>query len=101
MISKTQAMEIEQKILKVYKFFWKCKSIEEVIRVTGISRSSVQRYLTNNRARELVGNEIFEQARKRLTEMNLEGKRRGGINYSNNNVPLRDEQGHFKGSKRK
>jgi len=101
MISNAQAIEIDQKILKVHKAFWQCKSIDEVSKVTRIPRSSVQRYLTNDRARELVGNKNVERAIIRLAEMNLEGKRKGGINYSNNNVPLRDEQGHFKGSKRK
>ena len=92
-------------ILVVNTFLEGDYTIEEVSKITGISSSSVQRYLNNvdyicecfpSNAKE-----IISKIKDKLDKNKIEGLSRGGINYSKNNECTKDELGHFTGSKRK
>ncbi len=101
MLSKVQATVIEKNVRKVHDAFLECGSIEGVVKSTGIPRSSVQRYLTCPLASSLYGAEYVKRVKKSLEATKLAGRRRGGLTYAANNVPTKDELGHFTGSKRK
>lgn len=74
-------------------------SMIEISENTGISKSSVQRILNKSEYSNIIikstGNTIKEQL-----ELNkLNGKRKGGRNYFQNNESIKDESGKFAGSK--
>lgn len=102
MLSKEQDKIINLKVKKVVEEFSKCAgSIEEISKRTGISSSSVQRYLNSERVVELFGHEIADNIKEQLTHQLLEAKIKGGKNYSEANSPTFDEIGKFTGSKKK
>ena len=94
------------------------KDLAEELRKKGIktSRSTIDRDLTNNLSDYFIElnktkygfeslteeqeNIILSVRQKRL-ENKVEGNKKGGINSSINNEAIKDEKGHFKGSKKR
>ena len=108
MLSAEQEKERELKMLRVASLFLKGNlSDEEIARETGISSSSVGRYLTDTRLIPLLskigkdGLETFNYIQHRRRENLLEAKKKGGLNFAKNNVAEKDELGKFTGSRRK
>ena len=44
---------------------------------------------------------IIEEIQRRLEENKKEGLSKGGTNFAKNNIPTKDENGHFTGSKKR
>ena len=103
MVSNEQKREINKKILKVTSVFINTGfSIEEVSKITGIPRSSVQRYLNDKkRIVSLLGEEVYEEIQKMLSLNKQEALKLGGYNSVRNNIALRDENGKFIGNIKK
>jgi len=101
MVSSEQEREINRKILAVHKAFYSSNTILEVSKKTGIPTSSVQRYLTCERAESLLGKDAVLEAKRRLSEIKKEGNQKGGINYSIFNVSTKNSAGQFTGSKKR
>lgn len=90
--------EVESKRVYIYRFFLTNPdlSIGEISKLTGISRSSVQRYLKHYSHEIIPGRGI--SIGKQLEKNMLEGRRRGGINSFKKNDFMKDSDGHFTGS---
>ena len=108
MLSAKQEKEKELKMLRVASLFLKENlSDEEIARETGISSSSVGRYLTDTRLIHLLskigkdGLETFNYIQNKRQENLLAAKKKGGNNFAKNNVAEKDELGKFTGSRRK
>ena len=77
MLSEAWAIEKDKKILMVHKAFLQCQDVTRVSKVTKISYASVKRYLTCDRARELVGSSNVDKVIAVLDSINNEkGKAR-------------------------
>lgn len=69
---------------------------KELADITGISKSSIQRYLTDQRMVELVTDpETFVLIKDSLLKNKQDGKIRGGINSSKKSIVIKDEKGKF------
>ena len=103
MLSKAQEIEINEKVLKVAREFINTGySIEEVSNVTGISKSSVQRYLNDEkRIVNLLGHDSYNKIQEMLKVNKQEGLSKGGSISTTNNTPIRDENGKFAGNVKK
>jgi len=102
MLSENQEKIILEKVKKVVDAFSKTSgSIEEISRMTGISTSSVQRYLNSERVIELFGPEVADGIKRKLEENLHNAKIKGGQNFALNNVAEKDEFGKFSGSKKR
>ena len=106
MLSEEQQVYKKYKIKIVVDRFLKGKNtINEISKETGISSSTVQRYLNNElMIREIYGKDaefIIEEIERRLQENKIEGLSRGGQNFIKNNIPIKDVNGHFTGSKKR
>ena len=108
MLSAEQEKEKELKMLRVASLFLKENlSDEEIALETGISSSSVGRYLTDTRLIPLLtkigkdGLETFNYIQNKRQENLLAAKKKGGLNFAKNNVAEKDELGKFTGSRRK
>ena len=106
MLSDKQQLEKDDKIKKVLiAFLSSKKTIEEISEGTGISKSSVQRYLTDEDAIRFIYTKdadfIIEEIKRKLEENKKEGLSKGGINFAKNNISTKDENGHFTGSKKR
>lgn len=103
MLSKAQEIEINEKILKVTEEFINTGySIEEVSLNTGISKSSVQRYLNDEkRIVDLLGRDSYETIQQMLKTNKQEALSKGGYISTKNNRPIRDENGKFAGNVKK
>ena len=90
--------EVETKRVYIYRFFLTNPdlSIAEISQLTGIPRSSVQRYLKHYSYEIIPGRGISIE--KQLEKNMLEGRRRGGINSFKKNDFKKDSDGHFTGS---
>ena len=76
-------------------------SINTVSKITGISSSSVQRYLKLERVINLAfGKEVYSRIQESLINNKVEGNRKGGINSFLNNASSKGEDGKFTGSTR-
>lgn len=89
------------RILKTFKVFFECQSIREAALKTGISKSSIHRYLHDQLALELLGSEVVEKARMQLEENTVTGNHRGGVNFLALYEKTRNEIGRFNGIKAK
>ena len=106
MLSDDQISIRKENVKKVVVTFLKGNyTISEVAKITGLTSSSIQRYLNNV---EYIcecfpsnAKEIITKIKDKLSRNKKEGLSRGGINYSKNNECTKDELGHFTGSKRK
>ena len=108
MLNQDQQIEQDKKILLVaLDFYENGGTIAEVSERTGISTSSIQRYLTGKRLAELldenkkdneekVTNEILEK----LKINKLNGNIKGGIISTNKYTVVKGELGKFQGVKR-
>lgn len=92
----------EKKICIVVKAFLEnpMLSNKELSELTGISSSSIQRYLNDPIIKKLFDEEMFNNIQNLLKQKTIEGRRKGGINYFKNNEPIKDEHGNFIGSKK-
>lgn len=81
------------------------KTIYQIAVETGISKSSVQRYLNDyDSIRNIYGGSailIMQEISKKLQDNYNNGVKLGGNNYALNNNYLKDDLGHFTGSRRK
>lgn len=96
----------KQKVIKVVEVFLSGDyTIAEVSKITGVSTSSIQRYLNNvEYICECFPSDAKEKIKKikeKLSNNKIDGLSRGGKNYSQNNQYTKDELGHFTGSRKK
>jgi len=69
---------------------------KELADITGISKSSIQRYLTDKKLVEsLTDAETYTIIKDSLLKNKQEGKIKGGINSTKNSVAIKDEAGKF------
>lgn len=109
MLSEEQYQEKLKKVKYVVTSFLKeKKTIKQIADESGelkISKSSVQRYLNDEQyIKILFGEEapfIIEEIERRLIENYSDGVKLGGNNFAQNNESLKDENGHFIGSRKK
>ena len=106
MLSEKQQLEKINNIkIVVTNFLKDKKTIKEISQETGISKSSVQRYLNDKEyIREIYGldaNFIIEEIHRKLKQNKEEGISKGGTNFANNNISTKDKLGHFTGSKKR
>ena len=106
MLSNEQYQDKLEKVEYVVNAFLKeKKTIREVSEETGISKSSVQRYLNDEEfITALYGEKtpfIMEEINRKLEENYVEGVKLGGTNFALNNDSIKDELGHFQGSRKK
>ena len=75
---------------------------KEISEITGISKSSVQRYLNDKETIEkLFSKDLYNKIQESLKENIRQARSIGGINYTKNNIYLKDEKGKFIGIKQK
>lgn len=75
---------------------------KEISEITGISKSSVQRYLNDKETIEkLFSKDLYNKIQESLKENIKQARSIGGINSSKNNIFLKDEKGKFIGIKQK
>ncbi|MDD2203453.1 MAG: hypothetical protein PHT75_00450 [Bacilli bacterium] len=102
MLSKEQIEEKRLRILLVVKVFLeKGCSLAEVESTTGISSSSVQRYLHDEELISLIGVSTYETIQEKLLLNKKAALSRGGKNSALNNDIMRDDLGRFTGSKKR
>ena len=99
MRSKKQEEEMKVKILFLSKLFLESNYSDiELSNITGISSSSVGRYLTSDLAKEVLGSDIYNEISKKRQENLYNAKIKGGQNFIKQNVPFKDNEGKFIGS---
>ena len=75
---------------------------KEISEITGISKSSVQRYLNDKETIEkLFSKDLYNKIQESLKENIRQARSIGGINSKKNNIYLKDEKGKFIGIKQK
>ena len=75
---------------------------KEISEITGISKSSVQRYLNDKETIEkLFSKDFYNKIQESLKENIRQARSIGGINSTKNNIYLKDEKGKFIGIKQK
>ena len=75
---------------------------KEMSEITGISKSSVQRYLNDKETIEkLFSKDLYNKIQESLKENIRQARSIGGINSTKNNIYLKDEKGKFIGIKQK
>lgn len=99
MISELQQKAIDKKILQVVKdFYVNGGSIEDVSKRTGISSSSVQRYLNHKNIVTLLGQEVYDNVQEKLLLNKQNGLSKGGTNSTHKYIGVRDDKGQFIGN---
>ena len=106
MLSYEQKEEKLKKVkLVVDTFLASDGTIEEVASKTGITSSSVQRYLNDVAfIKEAYPHEFIDKIiliRAKLIKNKKDGLKKGGETYAINNESIKDEQGRFQGSRRR
>ena len=106
MLSRGQQIEKLENVKMVVSLFLSNDnlSIKDISKKTGISRSSVQRYLHDPLIQEIFGEEaqiIIVQIENKLRDNYSDGVKLGGQTFASRNVSLKDENGHFIGSKKR
>ena len=102
MLSDRQYKEKIKRILLVPKTFLENPvSNIELSEITGISSSSVQRYLNDPEIITLLGKESFDKIQELLKHNTLAARVKGGIISTTNNMPLRDSNGKFSDNKQR
>lgn len=74
------------------------KAHEIDARIPVMSRSSIDRYLKDDRIRKYYSDDIYRVLLEKRRENLMAAKSKGGKSYAENNVPVFDEQGKFTGS---
>lgn len=92
----------DKKICIVVKTFLENPKLtnDELAKLTGISSSSIQRYLNDPSIEKLFDTSVLENIRQLLDQRTIEGRRKGGINYFKNNESIKNEKGQFIVSKK-
>lgn len=99
MRSKKQEEEMKVKILFLSKLFLESNYSDiELSNITGISSSSVGRYLTSDLAKEVLDEKTYNDISKKRQENLYNAKIKGGQNFIKQNVPFKDNEGKFIGS---
>ena len=102
MRSKKQEEEMKVKILFLSKLFLESNYSDiELSNITGISSSSVGRYLTSDLAKEILDEKTYNDISKKRQENLYNAKIKGGQNFIKQNVPFKDNEGKFIGSYKK
>lgn len=109
MKSKEQQRSIDERILETVKLFFENEgkiSDNDLARLLAVdnihtSSSTVGRDLTNKRTMELIGEEQYKLILKLREKNKKMGNIKGGKNSVANNDILKDENGHFIGSRRR
>lgn len=70
----------DKRILELVKIFLDNSNMtdKELFKITGIPTSSIQRYMTSSRMRELLGHDIFEYIQDKRKDNKIEGLSKGG-----------------------
>ncbi len=92
----------EERIRTVVTAYLKDPSItiKQVAEETGISMSSIQRYLNDPLISDIFTPEILSKLQSKMIKNQADGRKKGGINSFLNNVPLKDKSGKFIGNKK-
>lgn len=104
MLSKAQEDEINNRVKLVVTTFLSNEgiNIKEMSQMLGIPSSTIQRDLNNiNRITNIFlgdSKRILDIIRERLKDLKIKGNQKGGINYSEENIALKDQYGKFIGS---
>ena len=106
MLSKNQEKEIINRVKETVKLYLENKgeiSDEQLASLLSLSNiktssSTVGRDLTGNIAKELLGEEVFENIQDLRTKNKIRGNQKGGANFSLNNNYTKDDTGKFTGS---
>ena len=106
MLSNEQYIEKLEKVkLSVDTFLKGNKTIYQVADETGISKSSVQRYLNDKDSIMAIyganATFIMQEISRKLEENYNNGIRLGGANYALNNEVIKDDLGRFIGTRKK
>lgn len=76
------------------------KTIQQVSEETGISKSSIQRYLNDSHIMDIIDKETLAELQSKKIKNKVDGKKKGGINSFLNNVPLKNKDGKFTGNEK-
>ena len=99
MRSKKQEEEMKVKILFLSKLFLESNYSDiELSNITGISSSSVGRYLTSDLAKEVLDEKTYNDISKKRQENLYNAKIKGGQNFIKQNVTFKDNEGKYLGS---
>lgn len=92
--------EKNKKILEVIKVFLENEdcTINDISKITGIPRSSVQRYLNKAEVEKITTPQVANYITNKLKKRKHEAAILGGINSRKNNVFVKDQNGKFMGS---
>ena len=107
MLSEAQEIEKTKKIKLVVDEYLKYDNItiEELSKIVKIPSSSIQRYLNDiHYIISIYGEnskEILKQIKEKLSKSKEFGKSKGGTISTINNVPIRDNNGKFRGNKKR
>ena len=106
MLNNEQYNEKKEKVQTVVELFLSGKKmIRDISEETGISKSSVQRYLNDIEfINGIYGDNasfIIEEIQRKLVENKEEGNKLGGDTFASNYESLKDEVGHFTGVRRR
>lgn len=102
MLSEEQRRQKDLNILKATsEFINNPASMKEIAAKTGLTPSSVQRYLNDKRIIELLGQEVYDEIQNNLKILKQEAVKKGGIIFAKNNISIKDEQGKFNGSQKR
>lgn len=93
-------MTKEEKIKYAIDNYYKFKNIDDFSKYSGISSSSIQRYLKED-SKMFVDSKKYNEITMWLNRAKAEGLSRGGINSQNNNEFIKDEVGKFCGSRKR
>ena len=103
MTSEDQERDIESKVRIVVDTFLDNPSLTnaELSKLTNVSKSSVQRYLKDDRVYEIYGDDTVKMIEEAHLRNKEDGRRKGGFNSTINNVALKDKHGKYMGNVRK
>lgn len=92
----------EKKICIIVKAFLEHPNYtnKQLSELTGISSSSIQRYLNDPEIKMIFNEDTFNKIKDLIKNNTLEARQKGGINYFKNNEPKKNENGQFEGSKK-
>lgn len=93
-------MTKEERVKYVIDNYYKFKNIGEFSKYSGISSSSIQRYLKDD-SKMFVDSKKYNEITMWLDKAKVEGLSRGGVNSQNNNEFIKDEVGKFCGSRKR